>query len=69
MISPINESLVTEDPEQVYLPSPERIRRMSAVFRRGWSDSEMLKRSVSKPQQWKISPVSVCLDSAEYHDE
>jgi len=69
MINTFDDDTVTEDPEQVYLPSPERIRRMSAVIRRGWSDREYIKRSVSRPQRWTVSEVSICLSEAEYAND
>jgi hypothetical protein len=69
MITTFEDYSVTEDPEQVYLPSPERIRRLSAVIRRGWSDREYLKRSASRPRRWTVSEVSVCLDLSEYSNE
>lgn len=69
MITAFENYSETDDPDGVYLPSPERIRRLSAAIRRGWSDREFVKRSASRPKRWTVSEVSVSLDESDFRDD
>jgi hypothetical protein len=65
MRSNLEDALITEDPGQVYLPSPERICRLTAVIRRRWSDREYAKRCTVKQLRWSLATVRMRLDVTE----
>ena len=69
MITSFQELHPAEEPEDVYLPSPERIARMCRHFQEGWSDRERIKRGHIKPQRWTAPEVSMALDSSLLSDE
>lgn len=62
MISPYPELEIQEDDEKVYRPSPERIARMCAAIRRGWSERDYRKRSSQLKTRLTVPVVSICLN-------
>lgn len=68
MITPLIDFYET-DPEDAYLPSPERIRRMCAEFRSGWTQTVRQTRSVYQSRRWTVPTVTFCLESSVVPEE
>ena len=66
---PVLEDCEAEDPDNVYLPSPERIQRICAEYQQGWTDREQLKRSNTKPHRWSVSEVHFSLETSSIPDD
>ena len=69
MITSFDELHPAEEPEDVYLPSPERIARMCRAYQLSWSDRERIKRGYIKPQRWTAPEVSIDLELSKLTDE
>ena len=69
MITSFDELQPPEEPEDVYLPSAERIARMCRAYQNSWSDRERMKRSHSKPQRWTAPEVTMSIDFSNGNDD
>jgi len=69
MITTFDQLQTPDEPEDVYLPSPERIARMCRAYQKSWSDRERTKRSYSKPERWTAPEVTVSMDFSHGTDE
>lgn len=64
MIKTMEPYTETEDPKDVYLPSPERIGRLTAAIRRAWSVREYEKRSAVKVRRWIVAVISINVEES-----
>jgi len=63
------EQLFDSQEEDVYLPSPERIRRLCALYQKTWTERERSKRTIVKTRRWTVPQVSVRADAAAFAEE
>lgn len=61
--------LLDEEEHDVYLPGPERIRRMCDEFQQDWTERERMKRSCGEPEHWTVPQASFYLEPSSTLEE